>query len=251
MTIDYLFVDASHFKMHDGARSEPVLAAYGITTEGNPVFLHLDGVSAESTDACVTFLEDMVARRLGSPVLTITDGAPGLGAAIDQVFPRARRQRCLIHRARNCVAKVSEIDQAAGEATTGRSSTSTTPSRQASRQSARRVVVHGSSKPPGPRPTPVRSQPSSTDSTTSSRTCTTPRALAPHPAHQPHLERTFGETRRRLKVIGRLRRAIGSLVDQGILTEVTGRKRNRVYLSQRILDAVYGITDDAMADGEG
>jgi len=66
VTIDYLFVDASHFKMHDGARSEPVLAAYGITTEGNPVFLHLDGVSAESTDACVGFLEDMVARGLGS-----------------------------------------------------------------------------------------------------------------------------------------------------------------------------------------
>ena len=78
VAIDYLFVDASHFKMHDGARSEPVLVAYGITTEGNSVLLHLDGVSAESTDACVGFLEDMVARGLGSPVLTVTDGAPGL-----------------------------------------------------------------------------------------------------------------------------------------------------------------------------
>lgn len=109
--LDYLFVDASHFKMHDGARSEPVLVAYGITTEGNPVFLHLDGVSAESTDACVAFLEDMVARGLSSPVLTISDGAPGLCAALDQVFPRARRQRCLIHRARNTIVKVAEIDQ--------------------------------------------------------------------------------------------------------------------------------------------
>jgi putative transposase len=113
VSIDYLFVDASHFKMHDGARSEPVLVAYGITTEGNSVLLHLEGVSAESTDACVGFLEGMLARGLGSPVLTATDGAPGLCAAIDQVFPLARRQRCLIHRARNCVAKVSEVDQAA------------------------------------------------------------------------------------------------------------------------------------------
>jgi putative transposase len=76
--LDHLFVDASHFKMHDGARSEPVLVAYGITTTGDPVFLHLDGVSAESTDASVAFLEDMVARKLASPVLTISDGAPGL-----------------------------------------------------------------------------------------------------------------------------------------------------------------------------
>lgn len=95
--LDYLFVDASHLKMHDGARSEPVLVAYGITTTGDPVFLHLDGVSAESTNACVGFLEDMVARSLASPALTISDGAPGLCAALDQVFPQARRQRCLIH----------------------------------------------------------------------------------------------------------------------------------------------------------
>lgn len=38
-------------------------------------------------------------------------------------------------------------------------------------------------------------------------------------------------------------KAIDSLVDQGILTEVTGKKRNRVYLSPRIMDAVYGTTD--------
>lgn len=113
INLDYLFIDASHFKMHDGARSEPVLVAYGITTEGSPVLVHLDGVSSESTDACVAFLEDMVARGLGSPVLTISDGAPGLCAAIDQVFPNARRQRCLVHRARNCLAKVSEVDQQA------------------------------------------------------------------------------------------------------------------------------------------
>ena len=46
-------------------------------------------------------------------------------------------------------------------------------------------------------------------------------------------------------------KAIDSLVDEGILTEVTGRKRNRVYLSPRIMDAVYGLPDDATSDVEG
>ena len=46
-------------------------------------------------------------------------------------------------------------------------------------------------------------------------------------------------------------KAIDSLVDQGILTEVTGQKRNRVYLSPRIMDAVYGLPDDATNDVEG
>lgn len=39
-------------------------------------------------------------------------------------------------------------------------------------------------------------------------------------------------------------KAIASLVDQGMLTEVTGRKRDRVYMSPRIMDAVYGVDGD-------
>jgi putative transposase len=77
LAINDMFVVARHFKMHDGAKPEPVLVAYGITTEGNAVLLHLDGVSAEATEGYVTFLKDMVARRLGSPVLTATDGTRG------------------------------------------------------------------------------------------------------------------------------------------------------------------------------
>lgn len=46
-------------------------------------------------------------------------------------------------------------------------------------------------------------------------------------------------------------KAIDRLVDQGILTEVTGQKRNRVYLSPRIMDVVYGLDDDATGAVEG
>ena len=35
--LDYLFLDGSHFKMHDGTAAEPVMVAYGITTVGRPV----------------------------------------------------------------------------------------------------------------------------------------------------------------------------------------------------------------------
>jgi len=38
VVLDYLFLDASMFKMHPGARAEPVLAAWGIDTAGKPVF---------------------------------------------------------------------------------------------------------------------------------------------------------------------------------------------------------------------
>ena len=110
--LEYLYLDASHFRFHDGARAEPVMVAYGITSDGAPRLLALEAVSAESHDAVVAFLRGLVARGLRAPLLTITDGAPGLISAVEQVFPPTLRQRCLIHRCRNLVAKVSTPDQA-------------------------------------------------------------------------------------------------------------------------------------------
>jgi hypothetical protein len=88
-----------------------VLVASGITTTGKPAWLGLDGTSAESHEACVGFLRDLVARGLRAPLLVISDGTPGLISAIEQVFPLSLRQRCLVHRAGNVLAKVSATDR--------------------------------------------------------------------------------------------------------------------------------------------
>ncbi len=39
--VDYLYLDGSFFKMHPKAKAEPVLAAWGIDTDGHAVFLGL------------------------------------------------------------------------------------------------------------------------------------------------------------------------------------------------------------------
>ena len=108
--LDYLFLDASHFKMHPGAPAEPVLAAWGIDTDGKPVFIGLGPASSESTDAWDDFLTDLTGRGLRAPLLGISDGAAGLTGAFARAFPRSLRQRCLVHRARNVLAKVSGRD---------------------------------------------------------------------------------------------------------------------------------------------
>src|SRR6266550_4999026 len=41
VTLDYLYLDASFFRMHPGSPAEPVLAAWGITTDGKPAFIGL------------------------------------------------------------------------------------------------------------------------------------------------------------------------------------------------------------------
>ncbi len=94
ITLDYLYLDASFFRMHPGSPAEPVLAAWGITTGGKPAFTGLAPGSGESADAWHDFLQDLKDRGLPSPLLVISDGAPGLIAAIEQAFPKALRQRC-------------------------------------------------------------------------------------------------------------------------------------------------------------
>jgi len=106
VVLDYLFLDASFFRRHPGSPAEPVLAAWGITTTGKPVFVGLAPGSGESTDAWADFLTDLRDRGLACPLLVVSDGAAGLIAAIEQIFPAALRQRCLIHRLRNVVAKI-------------------------------------------------------------------------------------------------------------------------------------------------
>jgi transposase-like protein len=112
VVLDYLFLDASHFRMHAGARAEPVLAAWGITTEGKPALIALAAANAESTDAWADFLSDLYQRGLRSPLMIISDGAAGLIAATEQIYSRSLRQRCLIHVARNVLAKVPQHAQA-------------------------------------------------------------------------------------------------------------------------------------------
>jgi putative transposase len=92
--------------MHPGSPAEPVLAAWGITTEGKPAFIGLAPGSAESADAWDDFLADLKDRGPVSPLLVISDGAAGLIGAIEQIYPKALRRRCLIHRSRNILSRI-------------------------------------------------------------------------------------------------------------------------------------------------
>ncbi|MDP9472204.1 MAG: transposase [Chloroflexota bacterium] len=99
ITLDYLFLDGSHFKYHANAGPEPVLAAWGIDTDGKPVFIGIDAAAAESGDAWAGFLTDLGERGLACPLLVVSDGASGLIGAVERTMGAALRQRCLIHRA--------------------------------------------------------------------------------------------------------------------------------------------------------
>jgi putative transposase len=102
----YLFVDGIAERLHLGQPREAVLAAWGIVENGAKVLLGLAPGTKEDTTSCRDFLRDLKARNLDDPVLVSTDGAPGLIRAVEEVFPKSLRQRCLAHKMRNLEAKV-------------------------------------------------------------------------------------------------------------------------------------------------
>ena len=50
------------------------------------------------------FLGDLDARGLRAPEFVIVDGAPGLEAALTELWPKAPVQRCTVHKHRNLLA---------------------------------------------------------------------------------------------------------------------------------------------------
>ncbi len=203
--LDYLFLDASFFRMHPGSPAEPVLAAWGITTEGKPAFIGLAPGTGESADAWHDFLADLKERGLACPLLVISDGAPGLIGAIEQAYPKALRQRCLVHRARNVLAKVPAGMQAevkdAYWAIFDTEELKTPPGHRLVEIIDARIDVFAA-RYQAMYPAAVKCLLADREGLT---------AYLRFPAehhnrirHSNFIERTFGETRRRVKVIGRL-----------------------------------------------
>jgi transposase-like protein len=202
--LDYLFLDGSHFKYHVGAAAEPVLAAWGIDTSGKPVFVGLGAARSESGDAWADFLTDLGERGLGCPLLVISDGAPGLIGAAEQTMGAALRQRCLIHRARNLLAKVPKHAQADVKADYWAifdvpDTIEPGPDAVAFVQAR---IDKFAARWRDSYPAAVRCLLADRDSLTVYLRF--PREHWTRIRHSNFIERTFGETRRRVKVIGRL-----------------------------------------------
>jgi transposase-like protein len=250
----YLYVDGSHFRYHHAADAEPVLVAHGITTDGDPVLLAVDGASSESTDACTAFLRDLTARGLRPPLLTATDGGAGLIAAIDIVFGTSLRQRCLIHRARNVLAKVSAAD--AEEAKTdfwAIFDIDADPGEAAVAQATRHIGEFAA-KWQGRYPGAVACV--TNDAAHLTAYLHLPAGHWRRIRHTNLIERTFGETRRRVKVMGRLpgEQTCLSLVWAVLDRACAGWRGVTVTpadarLLQRLRSQLHGPSADAAADG--
>jgi len=110
----YLFADAVYesLRKQAGCR-EAVLVSWGILRDGSKVLLHMSLGKKESQDAWLEHLRSLVSRGLPTPLTVTSDGAPGLIAAIEAMWPEAERIRCWFHKMANILDKVPDAQREA------------------------------------------------------------------------------------------------------------------------------------------
>lgn len=108
----YLFLDGIYLGVRtDSKEKEALLVAHGINRQGKRVVLHLSLGGRESAASWKGVVQDLVERGLRPPKLIISDGNPGLLRAIKDTWPEVPRQRCVVHRTWNVLARVPKKRQ--------------------------------------------------------------------------------------------------------------------------------------------
>jgi putative transposase len=110
----YLFLDGVSLRVRRpaGRKRVQMLVAYGVRRDGTRHLLAFLRSQGESQADWEGLLQDLYRRGLEGKhlALIITDGCAGLAAAIPTVYPRARHQRCWVHKMRNILQKVRKAD---------------------------------------------------------------------------------------------------------------------------------------------
>jgi transposase-like protein len=101
-----LFLDAIYLPTRPSGAKEGVLVAWGYTTEGKRALVAVRLGQRERHEDWLDLGRDLTRRGLRAPWLVVSDGAPGLVKAIEELWPEADRGRCTVHKLRNVLAKL-------------------------------------------------------------------------------------------------------------------------------------------------
>jgi len=87
------------------------LVVIGVNARGQKQFLAIEDGVRESTQSWREVLLNLKERGMNAPKLAIGDGAMGFWAALEEVCPETRHQRCWMHKTMNvlnCLPKLSQ-----------------------------------------------------------------------------------------------------------------------------------------------
>jgi putative transposase len=93
----YVWVDGIHLKVRLEQDKVCLLVMIGVRADGTKELVALDDGHRESTESWADLLRSCKRRGMRAPVLAVGDGALGFWAAVREVFPETREQRCWFH----------------------------------------------------------------------------------------------------------------------------------------------------------
>lgn len=100
----YLWVDGIHLKVRLEQEKLCLLVMIGVRADGKKELIALADGYRESSESWADLLRSCKRRGMAAPTLAVGDGALGFWAAIREVFPEAREQRCWFHKQANVPA---------------------------------------------------------------------------------------------------------------------------------------------------
>ena len=104
--VDYVYVwaDGVHVNVRLESERLCLLVLVGVRADGTKELITLTDGHRESEGSWADLLRDAKRRGMRAPVLAVGDGALGFWAALGEVFPQTRAQRCWFHKIGNVLA---------------------------------------------------------------------------------------------------------------------------------------------------
>ena len=102
----YVWADGVHFNVRLEDERLAALVVIGARPDGTKEVVALEDGYRESTESWLALLRDLKERGMRAPVVAVGDGALGFWAAIREVFPETREERCWVHKIANVLDKL-------------------------------------------------------------------------------------------------------------------------------------------------
>ena len=100
----YWWADGVHFNVRLEEDRLCCLVLVGVRLDGTKEVIAVADGYREDTESWADLLRDLRDRGLAAPVVAVGDGALGFWAALRDVFPTTREQRCWVHKTANVLA---------------------------------------------------------------------------------------------------------------------------------------------------
>jgi len=102
----YIWVDGVHFNVRLEDERLACLVVIGARPDGTKDVIALEDGYRESTESWRSLLRGLKKRGMRAPVVAVGDGALGFWAALRDVWPQTREQRCWVHVIANVLDKL-------------------------------------------------------------------------------------------------------------------------------------------------